>query len=479
MKDKTGIDRLLEFEGKFSNELMAFKVEGMHLWPAIRTKFWMDLRQDIEGEQQAHAGNLTNWSVAKSIKGIRRYLNRSYMPYINVPKVDTVFLTTAVKRSIKIKGLFFDTSYDYYGQHEQMSSLFLEEPFQGKHFSPEYSKEIRYLDILKIHARLKACFQNRNILDQAQGLVDFLRIKVDTLFPLFHGLQRKFSGYPIYLARSLAYSESIDKIIIRTGARLVSLHSCGYGGFRSFLAKMLRDKGIIIVEFQHGTLGEEHPAYNYSPQCPFYRKYLPDYFLTYGEYWSNKARYYPPEKVVIGNPFLEEERQNKIKKEKTENKRILIVSQGTMTGEFIGLAKRLRAILPDDYLITFRLHPGEVPFRKERCGPIESIPGIEIQDKGDIFSSLREHSIVIGAYSTTVFEALPFAKKIFILDCNLSRQFIPFEIGEWFKNAEELKSLIFSKRAIRTVNWQYYWAINWEDRFHRFFQYLKLSRNYP
>jgi len=474
MKDQTGIDRLIEFESACSEILMAFKVDGMHLWPAIRTKFMMEIRQKIEGKQQAHAGNLTNWLSNISIRKIGKFFEKKYIPHFNVPKVDAVFLTAAIRRNKQRNGLFFDASYDYFGQDNGFRSLFLEEPFQVKHFPPEFSSEIRYLDIMKVQTRLQGLLHKRKFQEQTQGLIEALTSQAEKYFPSFHDIPRMLSGYPMYLVRSFYYAESLNKIILQTGARMVSLHCCGYGGFRSFLAKKLKDRGIAVVEFQHGAVGEEHPAYNYSSRCPFYREYLPDFFLTYGEYWSNKSGGYPPKKVIIGNPTLEEERLKFQIQGNLRNKKILIVSQGTMTDDFVGLAKKLRTLLPEDYSITFRLHPGEVPFRKDRCEVIESIPGIAIQDKGDIYSSLSDHEIIVGAYSTTIFEALPFRKRIFVLDCNISRRFIPSEIGQWFNGAEDLGDMILSGKEQKRVNCEYYWAENWKKCFQRFLINIQL-----
>jgi len=38
-----------------------------------------------------------------------------------------------------------------------------------------------------------------------------------------------------------------------------------------------------------------HPAYNYGEailNSEEYKKYIPDYYLTYGDYWNNQIKYH-------------------------------------------------------------------------------------------------------------------------------------------------------------------------------------------
>lgn len=50
-----------------------------------------------------------------------------------------------------------------------------------------------------------------------------------------------------------------------------------------------RERGIPVVEFQHGLIHHEHPGYMWLPQTRAQRTHLaiPDFIFTYGAYWSD------------------------------------------------------------------------------------------------------------------------------------------------------------------------------------------------
>src|SRR3546814_12540747 len=75
---------------------------------------------------------------------------------------------------------------------------------------------------------------------------------------------------------------------------------------------LFRSAGIPVAEFQHGYIGHDHYAYNYADSVADsgYRDGLPDYLLTFGQYWADSVRT-PSEKVVIGGPRMNEHRDRK------------------------------------------------------------------------------------------------------------------------------------------------------------------------
>ena len=45
--------------------------------------------------------------------------------------------------------------------------------------------------------------------------------------------------------------------------------------------RALKEKGITVVEIQHGVINKEH--FGYNVYLPFNRNYFPDYLLSFGE----------------------------------------------------------------------------------------------------------------------------------------------------------------------------------------------------
>ena len=461
------MERLLQFEDRYGPSLMEWKADGLHLWPGMRTGLFMRIRERSLGLEQAHGGAFSGGRGRLLRRMAGSILAPGRNPYGSLPEADMAFLTNAAKRSWKRDGRNFDTGSDYFCSLLDGRGLILEEPYQGGHRPPEYTREIRYLDLAMLAGRVRAALPGSGRPAGTEAFVEEVRRCLEEFFPGADFLPEILKGYPLSLARMLCYSGEFGKIVRRSGCRVASIHRCAYGGACAFLAKRLRDGGITVAEFQHGTVSPEHPAYNYGTLPPGYAGYLPDYFLTYGDYWSEITARYPVKKVAVGNPFLEE-RLKAFPPDAGRGKRILVVSQGTLSSGFAALARDLRRLLPGEYALTFRLHPGEVPFRKSRFGEIEGVPGLEIQETGDVYSAIGEHGVIVGAYSTTIFEALPFGRRIFVWDTEMSRRHIPGDVGRWFRGAGDLAAMILSGEAGPGTDSRRYWAGGWEDRFRDF-----------
>src|SRR5262249_48488028 len=144
-------------------------------------------------------------------------------------------------------------------------------------------------------------------------------------------------------------------------------------------------------------------------------------------------------KVVIGNPQFDTKREEVLRRAPPESaKTILIVSQGTVTAILVKLALDLaRLCVPHGYKILYRLHPGEVPF-VERYSALQNVPGIEIDKDQDIYALIGRCGHIVGSYSLTLFEAAGLNKNIYVLDSEVSSSYIPPDIGQRFKSADEL-----------------------------------------
>ncbi|HPJ82082.1 MAG TPA: hypothetical protein PL103_07695, partial [Saccharofermentans sp.] len=178
--------------------------------------------------------------------------------------------------------------------------------------------------------------------------------------------------------------------------------------------------------------------------------------------------------IVIGSPemsFQLSEHQGI----PTENQ-ILIVSQGTFTSKFVELTRDLRSRLPKRVRIVFRLHPGEVPF-EERYSSLFEKDGITVDKHSNIFDLIKSSCAVVGLYSTTLFEASPFGKPIYVLKTPLSDAYIPQELGRRFSSADELADLILSNSVDHhdDNDWKYYWELDWEPRFKEFLSMIGLK----
>ncbi|MBA7682728.1 hypothetical protein ES703_91080 [subsurface metagenome] len=209
-------------------------------------------------------------------------------------------------------------------------------------------------------------------------------------------------------------------------------------------------------------------AYNYGYtvfKSEQYKKCLPDYILTYGDYWNDKIKI-PSKIITIGNPhFYESIKKYKDIKEQKDS--ILIISLGTITHKFVNIAKYLSEKLPN-YRILFKLHPGEVPF-EDRYKELYKYANIEIAKSGDIYEYIAQIENIVASNSTTIYEALGFNKKLFILEDDMTKNFIPEDIGLRFKENEELKDLILNTKKLDIhQNLEHYFNSNWKENYKNF-----------
>ena len=95
----------------------------------------------------------------------------------------------------------------------------------------------------------------------------------------------------------------------------------------------------------------------------------------------------------------------------SSERQLLIISQGSVTDKLVSLTVELAAILPDDFRIVYKLHPGEVLFT-ERYSSLYNLPNVKVVTKGDLYQYIADSACVLGVYSTALYEAAGLEKQI-------------------------------------------------------------------
>jgi len=464
------IEKLISFEDKYSEELMTWEYKGINFWPCIRTPVFMGIEQKFEGSINRNLGGYSTFDkISLWYKIFRNSMKLPKNPYFYMPDMKIVYVNSAITRVLEVNGKKFDRISDFFAIENQHISLTMEDNYLGRHNPPEYISNIKYTDSIFLYSKLKNLFiKDRNLHNNAKGFISLVKQYITSNLEKSVDLEHIFSNAFSTIITSIKIAAEMYKLIKKTGCKLVSIEECCYGGYRSLLAMMLKADGIKVFEIQHGNSSNKHIAYNYGVTPITYLKYLPDYFFTHGQYWSDVLERLPVNKLVIGNPYLAEQVRtyNKSNEQQTEKKRILIVS--STTDSFVAVIKELRVLLPLEYHITFRLHPIEIQFRAERYSELENVPGIEINENDGIFDCIRTHDYVVGEHSTTLFEAIPFGKKIFILDTYYSKAHMPKNMGIWFSEAKDLADFILKDCKNEDFAPSYYWTLDWQEKFNNF-----------
>ena len=225
------------------------------------------------------------------------------------------------------------------------------------------------------------------------------------------------------------------RIFLKLSSPQLLFVNCGaYGASNAILISEAKSLGIRVAEMQHGVIDASHYAYNYGEEIKrsaVYGRYLPDYLLTFGEFWNGCTNIACP-KVAVGHPHLSKIREQFV--DKSAPGSFLVISQWTITDELIDAVLRIRKTYPQAR-IRYRLHPVEVlnAHQKERL----QTNGIELTDSSsDIYAEFSLFEYVVGCYSTALYEAKAFRKKVLIMRHPFAFQYGFDKVGAVIDGAE-------------------------------------------
>ena len=467
------MNKLLQKEEKYN--LWGFEVNSLHLWPLIRNTIFSKFK--ISNKEYTEPHYIPNKYSILSPKLWEYHLKTFYLLNVRRDCFDVLFFNTAMLRYFNKENNFYENRL-YRKYFESFSKpLNFENNFRGffPNVLPKYENTFIF-ETLTILIKLNKEINRYKLPSIAKNDITSFLKTIKVAFPGI--ILRDYTETLItknIVNFSIIKNYYFSKIIPRITNKIAFVHCSSYLGGGAIITKILHLAGFKVIEVQHGFVSEEHYAYNYPQSCiknrnHKCREYLPDYLLMFGDYWAERV-HTPSKKIVVGYPYLDEISNKLIKYIKPEIKSILIVSQGTVTERMVNIAKKLSRAF-SDYKIIFKLHPGEIPF-KERYSSLKSYSNIEIIGNYNIYELIAKSNIIIGYYSTTLFEALKFLeKRIFIVENNN----IPDKIGYKFTNVEELiEAIKDNTKGYSKAKPEYFWASNWEERFKKF---MKDELNY-
>ncbi len=449
-----------ELDDEIIKKKFIIKEKDFMIWPLIR---WRVLSYIITKRNNLTIAQADYTKL--SLKNFRYvYYSLKYAPH-RLNKRYNIFYYVSARGRLNNRN--FNIGADYYSSLVP-KTLVIDTSHRGHYYIPDNTdnfatKEYDELKSFFLYQIKRLFSKKKNYV--IERFIEFLKLKVNIEEDFAEKIREKlcfyYYGYDFY--------RSYLKIVFKKlNPKVIFVRTASYGGFKSTLLKTAKENGIIIGEFQHGNISENHMAYNYGDsifESEHYKKYLPDYILTWGDYWNDKIKT-PSKKITIGNPHFYESIK-KYKDIKEQKNSILIISQGTITDRFVKIAKYLSENL-QKYRILFKLHPGEVPFER-RYKELYKCANIEIAKSGDIYEYIALCENVIACYSTSIYESLGFNKKLFILDNDLSKKNLPEGIGVRFKENYELKDLILNTKELNmNYDLEYFFNPNWKENYKEF-----------
>jgi len=464
------IQKLLEFENE--PELLEFRFEfdDILIWPFVRYQLFHYVISNELDFQKAHAS--TERTTLKE-RLVTIYSSLFLSPIFALRKYQIVFLNwTSNTTGVKIGKKYSNKRDDYFGQIFLNKTLFLEQSVKGKFRYPREHPNVLNRDIINYLSKVSRKIHNPNSSDieTVRNFFDFLDIHFP--YPVPQSFVKILEEKILKQSVQLRVQKLLYKFIIkRLSPKIVFVQNSTYGHY-GYLVKWAKELGFKTAEFQHGTIYKGHMGYNFGDSLVNnyeYIKYLPDYLLTFGDYWNTQTNS-SSIKISIGNPHLTSKLDN-LPDTNANNKRgtILIISQGPFSSSLIKLTIDLAKLLLQNhnYRIIYRLHPGEVAF-KDRYEKLNNYPNIELNDKGDIYSLFPESDCIIGYNSTALYEAAAFNKAIFLLQIAGTDSYLPQDIGIKIRDANDFYKKLLEPTKKKKVKSSYYWNPDWRNNYMNF-----------
>jgi hypothetical protein len=457
------------FENNEKLLTFSFRHNDILLWPFVRVEiFFKSIEKELNTEFESQPMDL-KFAKEMKLKDKVSYLSKllMYNPFFISKNFDILII--GKNGAIFKEGKWFNPVCDYFGSEHEEQTLTLDLSNWFKLNFPRYPKHVKCFDPIKVKATLQNMLFGKVHPDDKKEIEDFiiflkneLPFKLDEKY--YNELQKKL----LFTSSELHYFErGCEKLFLKIQPKILFLHSAHYGGY-GLISRWAKDQGIIIGEFQHGLISKGHLAYNHGNEIiknKEYKKYFPDYLLTYGEYWNTQVSS-PCKTITIGAPHFYDSIK-KYEHVKQKKNSILLISQGDVTQKFVKIAKYLAETL-SGHTIIYKLHPAEV-FFEERYNILYTYKNINVAKSGDIFKYIAESKNIVASTSTTIFEALGLKKNIFVLDDESSKMHIPKGIGIRFKEKEEVKELIKNSEKQNTVHdLDYYFNPNWKENYEIF-----------
>lgn len=444
MEKLTHKELLLDFiQFEAHNKLLDWEINKIPIWQLIRISIFNKLKSELIGE----SFEITDKNAKKIIVGFKEFLKNTITknPFVINEEKETIILNHSRRK--RNGNIYEDIYTDYFIKKSQLTNFIVLERFYNlSHIKPTSTNNLFYLDVLEYPTRFICRFPISIDLTQV--------IRINKLILEKWGIKNVIE--PKLIKRYIRYFQftapKIDLLLNRIKPKLI-IEVVSYSLMNQIFTIVAKKHSIPVIELQHGTVGPYHIAYNYIGKLIL--KSFPDYFFSWGDFWTLNAKLPITEENIkpVGFPYIDHFRETDIGIIKNQ-KQVLVISQ--LRKDIAEFTFKLASLLPD-YKFVFKAHPREYSIAKDRYQHLGKTGNIEIVDHDNkpIYNLFQESNFTLGVSSTALIEALAFGCKVGIIKLFGWEYYEDVEEDSYFKflsNVEEGRSMIIEEEISKTQN---------------------------
>lgn len=389
------------WQWEHTHGLAHIEVKGMKPWLHKRSDWYGKLSMIAGVHHQAHHENR---SLKDRIAASHVFINSSirHNPYSKPGNREVLILDHERKLNVNGKPADIYTHYLIEAYQKQgVNYEVIERPVINEHKTLPDPRRT-HLDFVTIEGRIKSGFAKVHFSEETNR-------KLTAAEKDLEKLTNKDLGFATYFRRAATdlegrYKAALRLLTYKRPEKVVMVHHMAYTAF----VKAARELNIPTYELQHGNMGKYHLCYGWPHGGG--AEYFPDYFLSWGKFWTKDAQMPINESHCVPCGFAHFNELTRKYKGTPKEKVITVLSQGSLGNDLAAyVRKNIEAI--KDFKIYYKMHPGEfvawhtypdLVWLKEN----EYVEVVTTQH--NLYDLLARSQYAIGVYSTAVYESIGF-----------------------------------------------------------------------
>ena len=439
------------------NNLGDHKINNINWWDFIRYNTYRELLEKLNLEKsKVKKIKKKNWSIKKLFFFLLNIFSLKSPIWI---KRSSIIIFSHQRRIYENKYFidkYVDPFIDIFKKDNNFSVI--EDPlnlvhfnsFKYLHFSPAKTKKLFYGEFFIFFSRILSKFFITSLTTSEKNVIKKLEKDFKNNFNVEIKLVNKINYYlPIYKSKLFIYKTFFK---IKKPKKILLVNSAG----KEPIIEAAKHLHIPTYELQHGSPSRGKLNYDYSSGIK--KKTFPDFFLSFGKFWSND--YILPLKkshiINTGFPYLNQKISNIPIFSKKENI-FLIISQPDISKKLINFTLDLRKKLKKKIKILYKPHPLEIFNNDLNYLDILKKNNIEVLKdyNSNLYKILEKSKWVMGISSTVLYEALPFKCQVFVLKLSGHEKLlnlINLKLVYLVKTTNEISNLVKKKYVKKSKN---------------------------